>query len=460
MINRRDLLAGLASPLLASAAAGQSVTRLFLDSRVTGKVTGASLRVGSVVKEPRNPLFAEDRPWEVRYDNVYANIFQDPSDNLYKCWYSPFIVDPSVKETPRADRTRIPYKPRKREMGVCYAVSKDGLQWDKPALGLVEFEGSTKNNLVLRGPHGAGVFRDSHDPDPSRRYKMLLQGRSTSGSFSPDGLHWTAPVEFPSIAAVGDTHNNALYSARLGRYVGITRLWDRPARQRLVGRTESLDFRAWTTAAEILRAEPAHPENQTYAMPIFEYRDLFLGLLMVFHVPSDTVHCELTWSADSTTWHRVEPGTPLIPKGPAGSPDSGCVYAAANPVILDKEIRLYYGASNGPHTGWRDGFLCLARMRPDGFAFLEPAGSEAAEIVTRPVRLTGDLRLNVDASRGQVRAGILDAPGFSLDDAVPIRTDALNHPCRWRKADLGKLRNRDVQLIVELRSARAYSFST
>lgn len=32
MINRRDLLATLASPLLASAAAEQSVTRLFLDS--------------------------------------------------------------------------------------------------------------------------------------------------------------------------------------------------------------------------------------------------------------------------------------------------------------------------------------------------------------------------------------------------------------------------------------------
>ena len=31
---------------------------------------------------------------------------------------------------------------------VCYAVSKDGIKWEKPALGLVEFAGNTQNNLV------------------------------------------------------------------------------------------------------------------------------------------------------------------------------------------------------------------------------------------------------------------------------------------------------------------------
>lgn len=125
---------------------------------MTGKVTGASLQVGSVVKEPRNPLFAEDRPWEVRYDNVYANIFQDPSDNLYKCWYSPFIVDPSVKETPRADRTRVPYKPRKREMGVCYAVSKDGLHWDKPALAWSNSRGRRRTTSCCAGRMARACF--------------------------------------------------------------------------------------------------------------------------------------------------------------------------------------------------------------------------------------------------------------------------------------------------------------
>jgi hypothetical protein len=459
--NRRQLLGALAAGKFAAGKITSPQPRLFLDPRVIDKMEHTVLRVGTVTKDSRNPLFAEDQPWEVRYDNLYPNIHWDAAAKLYKCWYSPFIVDASATNTKRADWTKSPYKPgRDREMGVCYATSRDGIRWEKPELGLVEFNGSRKNNLVARGPHGAGVYFDPQETDPSRRYKMLLQGKSTSGASSPDGLRWTEPVPFPSIGAIGDTHNNAIYSPTLGRYVGITRLWDRPVRQRLVGRTESPDFRAWTPAVEILRAEAGHPENQTYAMPIFEHGGLFFGLLMIFHVPTDTVHCELAWSTDSLSWQRLEPGTPLIPKGAAGAPDSGCVYAGTGPVFLDHEVRLYYGASNGPHTGWRDGFLCLARTRPDGFAYAGPSGQQAATIVTRPVRLNDELLLNISAASGQARIGILNADGFSLDDSVPLQSDATRHVPRWKKGKLSALRGREVRLLVELRSARAYSFFT
>src|SRR5450756_990027 len=103
------------------------------------------------------------------------------------------------------------------------------------------------------------------------------------------------------------------WSNSLARYAGITRLWDRATKQRLVGRTESLDFLQWTKAEEILRADPKTPESQTYAMPIFEYAGLYIGLLMMFHVPSDTVACALAWSADTLHWERVDPGNALIP---------------------------------------------------------------------------------------------------------------------------------------------------
>jgi len=33
--------------------------------------------------------------------------------------------------------------------GFCYARSKDGIKWEKPSLGLAEFEGSRDNNIVL-----------------------------------------------------------------------------------------------------------------------------------------------------------------------------------------------------------------------------------------------------------------------------------------------------------------------
>src|SRR5690606_1780260 len=123
-----------------------------------------------------NPLFTEDRPWEKRFDNLYGNVLYDVDEKLYKCWYSPFIIDHSAKGMSLKER-QAPYQsPDDREMGICYATSKDGIRWDKPNLGLVEYEGSKANNIVWRGPHGGGVFRDDQEENPNRRYKVIYQG--------------------------------------------------------------------------------------------------------------------------------------------------------------------------------------------------------------------------------------------------------------------------------------------
>jgi hypothetical protein len=430
---------------------------LFLDSRVVDRSEGAVLRVGKVEKDPANPLFAEDKPWEARYDNLYPNVLLDPSDKLYKCWYSPFIADPSVKSTPREARKEKPYRPGKREMGICLATSRDGIDWDKPELGLVEFEGSTRNNLVLRGPHGAGVFRDAHEKNPARRYKTIFHEGGMAGAFSADGLRWPERISLAAIAAAGDTHNNALWVPSLQRYVCFTRLFDRTSRQRVVGRAESPNFTDWTAAVEIMRAVP---EDQTYAMPVFEHAGLYIGLVMIIHVPSDTVRCELACSPDTINWQRIEAGTPLIPLGASGTYDSGCVYAAATPIINDREIRLYYAGSNGPHTGWRDGFFCLARLRPDGFAAMAPVlESRIATVVTRPVRVDGkSLRINADAAGGQVRVGVAGSEDLSVSNCRPLSGDLRDAPVSWGKKALSTVSGRDVQLVFELRSARAFSF--
>ncbi|UCC49147.1 MAG: hypothetical protein JSV41_02905, partial [Gemmatimonadota bacterium] len=263
--------------------------------------------------------------------------------------------------------------------------------------------------------------------------------------------------------AAGDTHNNAIWVDSLGTYVGITRLWDDRTGQRLVARTESPDFVGWARAVEVMRADPRSPESQTYSMPIFEHGGVFLGLVAIFHVLTDTVQTELAWSPDTVHWERIDAGAPVIARGPEDAPDSGCAYAAA-PVFEDDEIRLYYGGSNGPHTSWRDGFLCLARLRPDRFAGFELSSAGARGlVVTQPVKVTSDdLRINADARGGQVRVGLFEAGGsaglLSLDQAVPIRADVLSGPCRWREGGLRALVGKEVQLAFELQAARAFSF--
>jgi hypothetical protein len=173
---------------------------LFLDNRIIEKVENAKLVVGKVEKSSANPLFVEDKPWEKRFDNLYGNVIYDQEDELYKCWYSPFIIDNSAKGMSLKEREKEYNTPDDREMAVCYATSKDGIHWVKPNLGLVDFEGNKNNNIVWRGkgqdgdhgagPHGAGIFKDMHEKDPNRRYKALFKIEELSIGFSKDGLHW------------------------------------------------------------------------------------------------------------------------------------------------------------------------------------------------------------------------------------------------------------------------------
>ena len=431
---------------------------LLLDSRIISHAENVGLTLGSVEKEPHNPLFVEDKPWEVRYDNLYPNVIFDEEDGIYKAWYNPFIVDAVTSSTPPAERVSAPYKPREpREMGICYATSHDGIVWEKPDLGIIEFNGASRNNLVMRHIHGAGVTKDMHDPDPAQRYKGFMEGGVAT---SPDGLHWTDVMLCPEIEAVWDTHNNLFWDDRQGKYVGFTRLWE--GRERIVGRTESRDLRHWSKAAEVMRALPDEPHRQTYTLLVFPYGNVYLGLVMLLDMTAaDTVDCELAWSTDTVNWERVCPGTPLIPRGPGGSFDSGCIYAAAYPILREGRIRLYYGGGNGAHMSWRVGGFGLATLRPDGFAGMEPVkAGDVGVITTEPVECTGDqLLVSADAAGGTLRASVVDAEGLGLDDRDIIAADVTDGIVRWRDGrDLSALSGQRVRLRFELRSATLYAF--
>ena len=241
---------------------------LLLDDRIIEKVVNAKIVVGTVQKNPSNPLFVEDKPWEKRFDNLYGNVIYDQQEKIYKCWYSPFIVDYSAQGMSLADRAK-PYDDDhpKREMGICYAYSKDGISWVKPELGLVEYQGNMNNNLLWRGPHGAGIFKDFIEKIPGRRYKAIFQGISFSTSV--DGINWAEAQRIEGVDVAGDTHNNAFWAPTLGKYVGITRSWGSKERGRLrqVARIESDDFQNWSKEEIVL--EGTGENDQPYAMPVF-----------------------------------------------------------------------------------------------------------------------------------------------------------------------------------------------
>ncbi|MHC4657046.1 MAG: HEAT repeat domain-containing protein [Planctomycetota bacterium] len=450
---------------------------LLLDSRIIEDTENAVLTVGTIRKDKRNPLFVEDKPWEPRYDNVYCNVIYDRQDKIYKCWYSPFIIDERTSETPPEKRNPesqnyMKARPNHREMGVCYAVSKDGIHWEKPELGLVEFNGNKKNNILMRGyhfkgvftgPHGAGVIKDLHEP----------KGSKMSVAFSPDGLHWDLPIECPQIDAHGDTHNNAFWTPDLGKYIGITRLkYGRPS-IRQVAWTQSPDFINWTKAEVVL--EGVKPRLQTHDMVVFPTGGVYIGLLGMMDFPNaksnfhTKQHVELAWSPDSREWHRIQPGTPFIGHSPAKTEvygkmpyDWGTIFASA-PIFLDDEVRIYYGACDWYFFDWRKGYLALATLRPDGWAGYEQiAGDKPAIIATAPVVCMGNmLCLCADVGKkGFVKVTVLDKDNRKLAQSKAIKKTVTDARVKWLdRFSFKNLKGKEIQLRFELKNAKLYSFN-
>ena len=239
-----------------------------------------------------NPLFREDffsdppRKWEVRYDNSYPNVIYDPDESIYRLYYTLIVRDEVSESTSLAQRAGQNYVPLAgRVVAMAYAQSKDGVHWEKPSLGLVEFDGSTDNNIMMMYAHGTGVFRDAQEIDPARRYKLVtkLDYPGTTGhmavSFSADGIHWSPLIAWPRYNPQADSHNFAFRDPADGKFKLITRVWKNGLRISAV--CESTDFINWSEPKEILRGNGFG--SQVYSMPVYCTAGIYIGFASMFH---------------------------------------------------------------------------------------------------------------------------------------------------------------------------------
>ncbi len=86
------LLAGLVYGSSSFAEELEQRRYLLLDARIVEDAQNAELTLGTVEKYGGNPLFGEDKPWEKRFDNLYANVIYDDEEQIYKSWYSPLSL--------------------------------------------------------------------------------------------------------------------------------------------------------------------------------------------------------------------------------------------------------------------------------------------------------------------------------------------------------------------------------
>jgi hypothetical protein len=183
-----------------------------------------------------------DRPWENQGIISFCDLVPDPHAGHIKLYY---LAMEKLPEDP-ARKHNVRHR-------LCCAVSPDGDRWEKPDLGVCEFEGSTDNNIVMtdeiggprHGFHEPGKVVIDENDGPERRYKMLYMGtpHGIFGAFSADGFNWTVGNDGnPVSEAVSDSQNVVLWDDRLNKWVGYFRLW---APTRCICRVETDDFWSW-----------------------------------------------------------------------------------------------------------------------------------------------------------------------------------------------------------------------
>ena len=370
---------------------------------------------------------------------------------------------------------------------VGYATSQNGIHWERSNLGLVDYKGSSDNNIVISDASFANVIKDPRDPDPDRLYKSLFfearvpsgtpnMGDGVSVAFSPDGVEWTKYEGNPVIERSSDSHMLLGWDDLHSKYVSYCRPSVHEGNMvRRIGRTASDDFVNWAEIEDIMVPDDADPPGtEFYGMPVFKYEGLYIGQLYTYHAPLEepnikfagTIDVQLASSRDGVSWERAGDRKPFIPNGPPGSIDAGQIFTALAPVEMGDELWFYYSALPGDHAlVGNSGPICLAKLRKDGFVSIN-AGGETGTLVTKPFRCDGDLlSINASAQGGMVGVAVLDEsgsqyPGYSLQECALFDGDSTAHQVTWRdKQSLLELKGRDVRLKFYLRNASLFAFA-
>lgn len=255
------LLFGNAISMAAEPMAIGSRRELFVDDALIERLSGkAELRLHHPV--PQEEVLVHDEPWEGS-GSVYHSIFRD--GDRYRMYYAAGHLQVTSQGVDAGTHG----------LFCCYAESADGVHWNKPKLGLHEFQGSKANNIVMvrqkvgeatSEPGEPAVFKDENpNVPPEALYKALLPAnrlpadarRGLLAFQSPDGLHWSPMSDQPIITqGAFDSQNLAFWHANQGQYRAYWRyftkggddqekVWN-PQGYRAIRTATSKDFLHWT----------------------------------------------------------------------------------------------------------------------------------------------------------------------------------------------------------------------
>ncbi|MYH61359.1 MAG: hypothetical protein F4148_06230 [Caldilineaceae bacterium SB0675_bin_29] len=465
-----------------------SETQLFVDDAIISSKRGV-VRTLHPGKKLEQPVLLPDRPWEGGRVYIYGTVHYDAGTQQFRVWY--------LTRIGRGHQHRAPGLRERQGDMILYATSADGLNWEKPELGLHEFDGSRANNILLFDKHSPTVIVDEA-ADPSERYKMAAWdwSRDQFGywvAHSADGLVWNEYDVNPILMNSTETLEaiTVAHDSRAGEYFAFHRRWgdiggfDR----RLIAVCTSRNFLDWSEPELIIVSDEEDdawtqdPEQrgEFYGMSGFVYGGQFLGFLPVFNVYRDMqgqevgaeqspwdgpIEAQLVHSRDGRSWERFADRSPIIPRGGRGScPAARRLCPPDRPIAPGAEVCQYYTAINTMHGGPmppKTATIARASWRLDGFVSLD-AGHFGGIVETVPLKLpSGQLVVNADASQGSLAVELLSSsgetlPGYSQGECAPVCTDSVRHVVRWQDQD-GLPVDQTLRLRFHLDTAQMYGF--
>jgi hypothetical protein len=411
--------------------------------------------------------------------HFYGGVVRDP--DKFRLWYYAAHLKPGSTN----DMVEGP---------VCYAESADGIQWTKPNLGQVLFNGSRDNNgVALPGERTEGVMviRDDADPDAERRYKMIYNivdrqyAWTLRTATSADGLRWTAGPEhrLHTFLEFCSLYHHGGYYFINAQTTGLGEGGRPQGRQGYVWL--SPDFQHWLeeSALSFALPEPEHgPDfdgryDQVHlGVAATSLGNVVVGLYAIWHqrgwgVGGTTCDLGLVLSRDGIHFHEPVKGHVFLshqdsPVTPVPGKNYPTILVQANGIVnCDRETRLYHGR-------WRNvaypskealdywGEVALATLPRDRWGALGLApGSDEGTVWSEPIRFpdaAAQLRLNADAA-DQMSVELADErfvplPEFSGPKAGAARAKAgLDCPVTWPAGSLEAARGKIVRLRLQLR---------
>ena len=458
---------------------------LFVDDHLLEQLTGnASLRLHHPT--PREIAMVHDAPWEGTASSSHT-VFQD--GDLYRMYYRGwnFWFGSGMLHFSKAV--------------TCYAESKDGIHWTKPELGIVEFQGSKKNNIIHNGI-GTLNFAPFIDTNPDcpreARYKAIAGVLHEGGMYvfqSADGIRWSLMQKQPVLTkGPFDSVNLAFWDPTARKYRAYRR-WIKEGR-RAVRTTASCDLIHWEPQSDLTYIDS--PQEELYENKVFPYPrapHILIGLparyiergwspsMRALPEPKEreeraalserfgTALTETLVMASRDGVHFKRWNEAFLRPGAQrpGTWQYGHQFAAWQLVETQSllpgappELSIY-----AHERYWHGEGVALRRytLRLDGFVSAR-ADWKGGRLLTKPLVFAGSqLELNFSTSvAGSIRVEIQNESGtpiegFSLADCPEIFGDTVARRVTWKNgADLSKRAGSPIRLLFELRDADLYSF--